>query len=99
MESKEQRESAPDTTELARKVMRLEKLAEKVLAEDELIGIYFSKLIDVLLRYWPKSAEYRRTIENEISIYRGEVENIDKQFQEHFQYHTDKKSKLYKYNS
>lgn len=92
MSSKEQRESALDTTELARKVIRLEKLVEKVLAEDELMGIYFSKLIDVLLRYWPKSAEYRRTIENEISIYRGEVENIDKQFQEHFQYHADKKT-------
>ncbi len=95
MSGNKQEKNMPDTTELARKVMRLEKLVEKVLAEDELIGIYFSKLIDVLLRYWPKSAEYRRTIENEISIYRGEVENIDKQFQEHFQYHTDKKTNKY----
>ena len=94
MESKEQGESAPDTTELARKIVRLEKLVEKVLAEDELISMYMSRLLDILNRYWQKSGEYRSEIKTKVDIFRGALENLEKEWQEHYKHHsyTDKKT-------
>jgi len=98
VESKEQRESAPDTTELARKIVRLEKLVEKVLAEDELIGMYMNQLLDIQDRYWSKNEDYRwqhrGEIKTKIDIFRGVLENLEKEWQEHFKHHsyTDKKT-------
>ena len=94
MESKEQRESAPDTTELARKVIRLEKLVEKVLAEDELIGMYMSRLMDILIRYWPAQARNRGEVKTAIDIYRGALEKLEREWQEHYKHHSniDKKT-------
>uniref|UniRef100_A0A6M3KKW0 Uncharacterized protein n=1 Tax=viral metagenome TaxID=1070528 RepID=A0A6M3KKW0_9ZZZZ len=57
-------------TELER-IERLEKLYEHIYHEFEIIELNTSKLVNVLLRYFPKSAEYRRELEGKIFNYRG----------------------------
>ena len=76
------------------RVTRLEKLVEKVLVEDELIGMYMNRLLDILGRYWPAQAQYRNEIKTKVDIFRGAFENLEKEWQEHYKHHsyTDKKT-------
>ena len=76
------------------RLTRLEKLVEKVLAEDELIGMYMSRLMDILTRYWPAQARYRGEVKTTIDIYRGALEKLEREWQEHYKHHSniDKKT-------
>lgn len=80
---------------LEERMERLEKLVGKVLAEDELIGIHIERLMDILIEYWQKMGDYRYGIGTTISIYRGALERLEKEWQEHYKHHSysDKKTK------
>ena len=76
------------------RVTRLEKLVEKQLAEYELVGMYMNRLLDILGRYWPAQAQYRSEIKTKVDIFRGALEKLEKEWQEHYKHHsyTDKKT-------
>ena len=93
MESKKQNEGAPSATELGRAIDEIRLEVEFL--SGALVALYdrVAKLID----------EEVATPEQKLEAYRQAlaIRYLDKQQQEHFKAHTDKKTnkKLYKYNS
>ena len=90
-------ESSGELNELRQKVDRLERLCNRLYQEEDLLNTHIPKLMDTLIEYWQRLGSYRETMQTLISIYRGEVGNIDKELQEHFKAHSDKKRNTTKY--
>jgi len=81
-------------TELER-IERLEKLYERLYHEFEIIEINTARLAEILLRYFPKSAQYRKELETKIFNYRGllKIHEDDLQgLKKNYHTHIDKKS-------
>ena len=76
------------------RVTRLEKLVEKDLAEEALIGMYMLRLLDLIDSVPPKMWKYQSDIKTKIDIFRGALENLEREWQEHYKHHsyTDKKT-------
>ncbi len=70
-----------------------EKMVEKLIHEDQMVSGITIKLLDSLERRWNLEEDWRRQIRTMISLYRGEMGVLDRQQQEHFKVHTDKKTK------
>ena len=88
---------------LYERVERLEKLAERVYGELELLNQYIPKIADVLIDYFPAMSKYRREIDTIMQVQKGFIQRlqnnlIDHQINRDIHY-SDKKKRGYKYDT
>ena len=73
----------------------LEEHHEKLYHTYELLAIHVPRMCDILDKYFSVSGQYRYELSQELNGIRDFIRLVDKDMQQHYKSHVDKRNKYY----
>ena len=102
-ESTEKDKQVAPAESARREERRLTKVIDRVYADLELEIYYQEKMLDNTNEFRAKMIEWMQTTQTLVRIYRGEMERMGKQLEQHRSHkevhYSDKKKRLYQYDT